>query len=161
MGKEEVERIKEIFNELRIDVKYIEHEPVLTSQQAASVRGMKLDEGIKAILFTDGNGNYTIVDVPANMKVNQKQVAETLKWKKSDIRMATPEEVIDITGCEIGSVPPFGHKTKIDILVDNGIYEKNKSSFNIGLRTHSADLETKEMKKVFLYCKAIEGNFAK
>ena len=161
MASEEVNRIKKIFEQLHLHPTYREHEAVITSEEAAKTRGDLLKEGIKALLFTNGDNQWVIVDVPADQKVDQKKVAEKLGWSKGKVRMATAEEVMQKTGCEIGAVPPFGHKEKIQILVDINVYENQKSAFNIGLRTHSVKISTAEMKLVFQEVNAIEGNFSK
>jgi len=161
MAQEEVNRIKKFFEDNNIQIDYLEHEAVITSQDAAKTRGFELKQGIKAILFTNGNNEWVIVDVPAHMKVDAKKVAELLNWSKNKIRIATPEEVMEKAGCEIGAVPPFGHKEQIQILVDIGIYENKESTFNIGLRTHSVKIKTEFMKKVFEKINAKEGIFAK
>ena len=75
--------------------------------------------------------------------------------------MATPEEVIFQTGCEIGAVPPFGHKEIIPILVDFGVYDNHHNAFNIGLRTHSVKIKTELMRVVFEKVNAKEGIFSK
>ena len=160
MGQEEVNRIKKIFEQLQLHPLYREHEPAVTSEEAARIRGDLLRQGIKALLFTDGT-NWVIVDVPADKKVDQKKVAEVLGWPKRKIRMATAEEVMQKTGCEIGAVPPFGHKDQIPAIVDEGVYENQKSAFNIGLRTHSVKIPTAEMRIVFQKIGAIEGDFTK
>ena len=160
MGMEEVERIKALFKGLGIEPTYLEHEPVLTSEDAAKTRGFELKQGIKAILFTNEN-DWVIVDIPADKKVDEKRVASFLGWSKNKIRMASEEEVFEKTGCEIGAVPPFGHKEKIKILVDEKIYNNEVSTFNIGLRTHSVKIPTKETKIVFSELGAIEGDFIK
>ena len=161
MGIEEVNKIKEIFKETNITPVYLEHEAVITSEDAAKTRGFELKQGIKAILFTNDNNEWIVVDVPADRKVDQKKVAGFLNWSKNKIRMATEEEVMQKTGCEIGAVPPFGHKEKIRILVDKNIYNNNEGAFNIGLRTHSVKIKTELMKKVFEKVNAIEGEFCK
>ncbi len=107
MSFNELNRIKEELSRLRLNPVYFEHEPVITSEQAAQTRGFALKQGIKALLFTNGNGEWVIVDIPANQKAHLKKIAEIRGWSKRDIRMATPEEVVEITGCEIGSVPPL------------------------------------------------------
>src|SRR3990167_1125692 len=71
MGKEEVNRIKKLFSEIGIKPLYLEHEPVITSEDAARTRGFELRQGIKAILFTDGKNNWVIVDIPADRKGDQ------------------------------------------------------------------------------------------
>jgi len=161
MGIDEVNRIRKIFSELQLHPTYREHQAVITSEEAAKTRGDQLKEGIKALLFTNGNDGWVIVDIPADRKVDQKKVAETLGWSKGKIRMATKEEVLQKTGCEIGAVPPFGHKEKIQIIVDTGVFNNQNSAFNIGLRTHSIKIPTAEMKILFESIKAVEGNFSK
>lgn len=161
MSFNERDRIQEKLSQLDLRPTYFEHEPVITSEDAARTRGFALKQGIKALLFTNGNNEWVIVDVPADKKAHLKKVAENRGWSKKEIRMATPEEVIEITGCEIGSVPPFGHKITIPILVDVGVYDNTESAFNIGLRTHSLRIPTQDMKIVFDDLGAIEGNFIK
>ncbi|OGY48308.1 MAG: hypothetical protein A3D39_00550 [Candidatus Buchananbacteria bacterium RIFCSPHIGHO2_02_FULL_39_17] len=160
MSQAEVERIRVFFSSLDIYPTYLEHEAVITSSDAAKTRGFELKQGIKALLFTNGE-EWIIVDVAADRKVDSKKVAATLGWSKSKIRMATAEEVVVKTGCEIGAVPPFGHAQRIPILVDVGVYENVESAFNIGLRTHSVKIETRLMKKVFEQLQAREGDFVK
>ena len=159
MGMEEVERIKGLFKSWNIEVTYLEHEPVITSEDAAKTRGFQLKQGIKALVLTNGNNNWCIVDVPADKKVNMKFVAEKIGWSKGKIRMATEREVMEKTGCQIGAVPPFGHKETIPLFVDLGVFENTESSFNIGMRTHSVKLKTLSMKKVFQELHAVEGSF--
>ena len=141
MSLAEVDRIKAFFAFLDIHPTYLEHQPVITSADAAQTRGFQLKQGIKALLFTNGT-DWIIVDLPADKKVDQKKVAEVLSWSKGKIRMATQEEVLEKTGCEIGAVPPFGHEQVIPLLVDESIYENQESAFNIGLRTHSVKIKT-------------------
>lgn len=161
MSAAEREKIKEQFARLGIVPEYIEHEPVITSEDAARTRGFALKQGIKALLFTDGAGAWAVVDVPGDRKADQKKAAEALGWAKRDIRMATPDEVLAVTGCEIGSVPPFGHKTHVPIFVDRGVYDNTENAFNIGLRTDSAKVATADMRTLFHEIGVTEGDFAK
>ena len=161
MGQEEVNRIKAFFSELDINPVYLEHEAVITSEDAAKTRGFELRQGIKAILFTNDNNEWVVADIPADRKVDAKKVAEQLGWSKSKIRMASPDEVMQKTGCELGAVPPFGHKETMPILVDTGVYDNQENAFNIGLRTHSVKIKTESMKSVFEKLHAKEGIFSK
>jgi len=161
MGHDEVERIRTFFSELDIKPTYLEHEAVITSEDAAKTRGFALHQGIKALLFTNDANAWVVVDIPADKKVDVKRVAEQVGWSKNKIRMATPEEVMRKTGCEIGAVPPFGHKETVPVMVDTGVYDNQDSAFNIGLRTHSVKVKTDDMKKVFEKINAIEGVFSK
>jgi Ala-tRNA(Pro) deacylase len=161
MSASEATRIKDTFERLSIQPTYLEHEPVKTSAEAAAARGFELRQGIKALLFTNGEGDWVVVDLPADRRVDEKKVAAEMGWSKRSIRMATPEEVTEVTGCEIGSVPPFGHKNNIPILVDSGVYENEESGFNIGLLTESVKVPTQHMRVVFKDVGATEGEFSK
>lgn len=159
MSINELEKIKSDFTQFGLHPTYLEHEAVITSEDAAKTRGFDLKQGIKALLFTDQKNNWAVVNVPADKKANQKKVAEKLGWSKSSIRMATPEKVLEITGCEIGSVPPFGHKNSVPILVDVQVFDNTESAFNIGLRTNSVKILTSEMRELFKQIGATEGDF--
>lgn len=159
--EQEVERIKKIFSELGVSPEYLVHEAVTTSEEAAKTRGFELKQGIKAIVFTNGKGEFLVANVPANRKVDQKLIAVANGWSKSSIRIATPEEVLEKTGCEIGSVPPFGHKNNLKVFYDEGIFENEFNAFNIGLKTHSVKIKTEDVKQVFEKLKLIKGNFTK
>jgi Ala-tRNA(Pro) deacylase len=74
--------------------------------------------------------------------------------------MAKSEEVMEITGCAVGSVPPFGHRNKIHIFVDKEIYGNVECFFNIGTLVDSVNIDTNELKKVFDSLGVVEGDFS-
>jgi prolyl-tRNA editing enzyme YbaK/EbsC (Cys-tRNA(Pro) deacylase) len=161
MSEQEVNKIKKIFSDLSISPQYLEHEPVITSVDAAKTRGFELKQGIKAIVFTNGKGDFVVTDVPADKKVDQKLVATAVGWSKGSIRIATEQEVLEQTGCLIGSVPPFGHKNPLKIFYDEKVFENEFNAFNIGLRTHSVKIKTDDVRKTFQQLNLIKGNFIK
>src|SRR3989344_2161077 len=148
MSQTEVQRIKQFFADHGMKPAYLEHEAVITSQDAAKTRGFELKQGIKAILLTNET-DWVIANIPADQNVDFKKVADNRGWSKGKIRMATPDEVMAKTGCEIGAVPPFCHKEAIQILVDKAVYENQYSTFNIGLRTQSVKIKTELLRAVF------------
>ncbi|MBI2043957.1 YbaK/EbsC family protein [Candidatus Pacearchaeota archaeon] len=160
MGVEEVNRVKTIFSDNETPVTYLEHQEAITSADAVAHRGFELRQGVKAILLTN-ESDWVLVNVPADKKVDMKAVAELLKWSKSKIRMATEDEVMQKTGCQIGAVPPFGHKETIRILVDEEVLDNEISTFNIGLRTISVKLKTLDLEEVFEKIGVTFGKFVK
>lgn len=161
MGFDEVKRIKSFLSAFDSGAVYLTHEPVITSEDAAKTRGFELKQGIKAILLTNGENSFVVVNVPADKKVDLKKVAEFLLLPRNKLRMATPEEVMEQTGCEIGAVPPFGHKERIKTLIDSKIYDNEENAFNIGTRTHSVKIKTKIVEYIFRELKMTEGDFSK
>ncbi len=161
MGMEEVKKIKNLFAKEKFNVQYLEHEEVITSEDAAKTRGFELKQGIKAIVLTNGKGDFVVADISADKKVDVKKIAENCNWPKSSIRMATEDEVMEKTGCKMGAVPPFGHKENLKIFVDLGIYDNETSTFNIGLRTISVRINAPDVRKIFEDLNGTEGNFSK
>ena len=48
------------------------------------------------------------------------------------LRFATPEELLALTGCVPGAVPPFGNLFGLPVLVDEALAERNEIAFNAG-----------------------------
>ena len=155
MGIEEVNRIKKKFETYELHPHYREHEAAITSEEASKHRGDTLKQGIKALLFTDGKSEFVIVNVPADKKVDVKKVAQQKGWSRGATRMATQEEVLEQTGCQIGAVPPFGHKNALPILVDTGIYENQKHD----ARPHPKGLPFGQMSRIGKFLNTVENKY--
>lgn len=111
-----------------------EHEPVFTSEQAAKVRGTKIEQGAKALVMM-ADGKPVMLVISAARKINTAKFKKDFKVK--DLRMATPEEVKQLTGIEIGAVPPFGNLMGLEVFVDKSLRENKEITFNAGLHTRS------------------------
>lgn len=88
-----------------VSFREIQHEPTLTSADSARARGEPLGVGAKALLLKC-DGAFRLVVLPADRKLGSKLVKQALGVK--DVRFATREELLELTGLVPGSVPPFG-----------------------------------------------------
>ncbi|MBI4406660.1 hypothetical protein HY571_01985 [Candidatus Micrarchaeota archaeon] len=159
MGIEEVERIKNLLEQVDAEFRVIRHEPVRTSEDAARVRKAPLHEGIKAIVVKERKRErFCVADVPADKKIDMKKLAKVIG---ASLTLASPEEVLGETGCEVGGVPPLGHKKSLKILVDNENFANEYNEFNAGLTTTSIRVRTTDLKKVFEKLGATMGEFSK
>jgi Ala-tRNA(Pro) deacylase len=86
-----------------------------------------------------------MVLVRADKRVDLKLVGE-LEGKK--VRLAMPEEVLKETGCEVGSVPPFGFSKRLKTYLDREILEEEKVTFNAGLHNVSVVMRGSDLPKV-------------
>ncbi len=88
---------------------------VHTAAKAATLMGDDAQAVAKSILLIDSNTNPILVVLLGKDRVDFGKVKEILKVR--DVRLAEPEEVSDITGYEIGGVPPvsiYGVRTILD-----------------------------------------------
>lgn len=139
------EKISEFLNAAKITYRKIDHKPVFTSQEAADVRGTKLEEGAKALIMIADKKPIMAV-IPGHLKADTKALKTLFKIK--DLRMASPEEVKEVTQVEIGAVPPFGNLFNITLYVDRKFEEMEKISFNAGSHTQSMEMTSKDFIKI-------------
>jgi Ala-tRNA(Pro) deacylase len=137
------ENIKEILEKRGISYSVFEHEPVYTSRQAAIVRGAELKTGVKAMVLKTGEGRFVLVLVPADKRVDIGKIKELEKTKK--VELASPEEVLGATGCQVGSVPPFGFRKKLKTYFEEAILENECINFNAGEHTKSIGMRSKDL----------------
>lgn len=135
------EKIKEFLKEHSIQYELIEHEAVYTSEQAASIRGISLHQGAKALLLK-AKENFILCILPGDKRLDSKKVKKLLDVK--DLRFATKEEVVQIMGCEIGACYPFGNVINVRMIVDPSLSENDIISFNPGIHTRSIKTKYKD-----------------
>ncbi len=132
-----------------------EHEPVHTSEEAARVRQTALHMGVKALVMY-ADDKPIMVAVSANRKVDMKAFKH--QFSVRDLRMATAEEVLEVTSVPIGAVPPFGHIFGVPLYMDEAVRENASVVFNAGLHTKSISLKESDYEKL---AKPIIGNYSK
>lgn len=67
--------------------------------------------------------------------------------KRSRIRMATEEEVLEVTGYRIGTVSPFGLKNPVRILVDESVLKEEEISLGSGVRNTAIIMKSANLQK--------------
>lgn len=81
------------------------HKPTLTSEDSARARGEPLSVGAKALLLKC-DGAFRLVVIAADRKLQSRMLKNALRVR--DVRFATRDELMGLTGLVPGSVPPFG-----------------------------------------------------
>lgn len=123
------DRIVKELTKKQIPYTLTEHEPVTTSQEAATVRDVDIAAGAKAILLYADEKPHMVV-VPGDKKIDIKAFKTTLQAR--EVRMATPDEVESVMSVRIGAVPPFGHFQRIPIYADESLRVNSIIYFNPG-----------------------------
>lgn len=136
-----LDAIRALLHERDIVFREVHHEPTLTSQDAARVRGEELKNGGKALLMKVDSG-FAMFVLPANRRVHSAAIRRELAAKK--IRFASREELSELTanedraGLEPGSVPPFGEPIlPFPLYLDTAIENNQRIAFNAGSLTDS------------------------
>jgi aspartyl-tRNA synthetase len=154
-GEAVFERIVNDIKASHVEYKAFEHAIARTSEESAAIRKTPLSWGAKAIVLY-GDKKPMMVVVAADSKIDMKVLKIFTKIK--DIRMATPDEVLQVTTVPIGAVPPFGHIFNIPLYLDKKIQNNENVVFNAGYWTKSIQMKETDFEKV---AKPIIGEFSK
>jgi len=141
--------IKGILSELNIPFEEMEHPPVMTCEDSARYRAERGWKGVgsKNILF-HAKGRFYLVVTKAEKEIKARRFKKEFGTK--NIRFATPDEVKEITDCEIGALPPFGYLNKeLPIYVDEEIFEHDYFMFNPAVHTKSIRIRTEDLRKIY------------
>jgi Cys-tRNA(Pro) deacylase len=136
-------------NENGIPVECKEHEPVYTNPAMAIALGVKESETVKSLVVKTKEGNFAVLVLPGDKRMDWKLVASQTRSKK--VGFAKPEEVLEVIGCEVGCVPPFGHITKLPVLMDSELLKKDSVYFNPGVHDKSFRIKPRDLRAL---CKA-------
>ncbi len=124
--------------------------PVHSLEQAAAERGQTPAQIVRSILFRlgrakegDGSGDFAMVLMAGPGQIAWKALRQ--HFGQSRLTMATPEEVLAITGYPIGAVAPFGMPTKIPVLVDESVTAQAAISIGSGLRSTTVILAVADL----------------
>lgn len=109
-----VEAVKKFFEENNIDADVKVLGDTSTVEKAANEIGVTPGEIAKSMLFKLKD-RYVMVISAGDKKIENRKFKDTFHCKA---KMATPEEVLKITGHPVGGVCPYGLKTDIDIYYD-------------------------------------------
>ncbi|MBI4449973.1 hypothetical protein HY634_02860 [Candidatus Uhrbacteria bacterium] len=112
-----------------------EHPPVYTSPDAAAARGCELRQGAKSLVLHVDKERYILAVISAARQADFEKLRQHLGAKK--VRLCTPDEAFKVTGCTVGSVPPFGNLLNLPTYVDPSLSENEIIAFNPGSHSHS------------------------
>ena len=146
MGEQVVNKMEKMLADNKVNYDIFDHEPVYTSEQAARIRDVDVKTGVKALVLKTHEDRFILVLVRADKRADLEKIAELEGTK--NVRLANPQDVFEVTGCEIGSVPPFGHLTELKTYMDREILENDEVNFNCGLHTKSIKMKSQDLLKV-------------
>lgn len=89
-----------------------------TAQEAADAIGCTLAQIAKSIMFRSTSGRPVLVITSGVNRVDEKKMRALLGEK---IERANPEFVKEVTGFEVGGVPPLGHAQACVVFIDEDL----------------------------------------
>jgi Cys-tRNA(Pro)/Cys-tRNA(Cys) deacylase len=132
---------------LNIPHRVFQHERRVESlEQAASDRKQRPEQIVRSILFQIRAEEFVMVLVAGPAQVDWKKLRQLVG--RSRIRMATEDEVLEITGYRIGTVSPFGLKNQIKVLIDASVLKEKEISTGSGVRNMAIIMKSAGLRRV-------------
>ncbi len=91
-----------------------------TAPEAAKAAGCELGAIVKSLLFLI-DGQPVIVLAAGDRIVDQKRLGALYNVGKKRVKLAGAQTVLEMTGYEVGGVPPVGHARSLPVLVDDSL----------------------------------------
>ena len=124
---------------------FVHETPVTSFEQAAADRGQRPGQIVRSILFNIRPEEYLMVLVAGPDQIDWKKLRQFVK--RSRVRMATEEEVLEVTGYRIGTVSPFGVKNQVQVLIDASVLKEAEVSIGSGVRNMAIIMQSAELRK--------------
>ncbi|MEW6359618.1 MAG: YbaK/EbsC family protein [Planctomycetota bacterium] len=143
----ETEATRKILNHLTaqgIPFDKLEHEVVTTSEAAAGARSSRIEEGAKALIVKAEETFYHLI-ISAAKRVDNNRLRKLIGTRK--VRFARPDEVMALTGCMPGAVPPFGNLFGLKVFMDDALMAEDTVYFNCGSHTVSLRMRREDLVK--------------
>jgi len=124
---------------------FIHETPVSSFEQAASDRDQRPEQIVRSILFNIRPEEFLMVLMAGPSQIDWKSLRQLVK--RSRIRMATEEEVLEVTGYRIGTVSPFGLKNQVRVLIDASVLKEEEISIGSGVRNMAIIMKSADLRQ--------------
>lgn len=116
-----------------------EHQAEGRSEQIAAIRGNQPCQAMKAIVImakhSKKDRKYYLAIIPGDKMLDLEAIKEYSGAAK--VIFAPREIAKELSGCEIGAIPPFTFNPELSLLVDPAVKNNTEIVFNAGLLTKS------------------------
>src|SRR5829696_3330914 len=133
-------------DEQNIAHQVFKHEkPLLSFEQAAAERNQRPEQIVRSILFQIRPEEFVMVLVAGRDQVDWRKFRQLVG--RSRIRMATEEEVLQVTGYRVGTVSPLGLKHQVKILIDASVLKEAEISIGSGVRNMAIIMQSTDLRR--------------
>src|SRR5258708_35702020 len=124
---------------------FLHEKPVSSFEQAASDRNQRPEQVVRSILFQIRPEEFLMVLIAGPAQIDWKSLRKFVG--RSRVRMATEEEVLDVTGYRVGTVSPFGLKNQMRILIDTSVLQEEEISIGSGIRNTAVIMKSEDLRR--------------
>ncbi|MEM2073957.1 MAG: YbaK/EbsC family protein [Nitrososphaeria archaeon] len=126
--------------------RFIEKTETIHTADAAKAAGIELNRLTKNLVSKTDSGEYVLLIVPGDKKVDLDKAAKVLGVRK--VRLVPFDQAEEISGYPPGGTPSIGHKTPMKIVLDKSLLLHQTVFCGGGSRTKLLELRTDDIVRV-------------
>jgi len=119
--------------------------PVTSFEQAAADRNQRPEQIVRSILFQVRSEEFVMVLIAGREQVDWRSLRKFIG--RSRVRMATEDEVLEVTGYRIGTVSPFGMRKQVRVLIDASVLRQEEISIGSGIQNTAIILKSADLRQ--------------
>lgn len=126
----------------------MEHAPAGRSEEVSAVRGTALADACKAIVVRakeakkSKDRKFFLLCYPSDRRADFTKLSGY-----ADVKLCERADLLRLTDCEPGTVPPFSFHPELELLMDPAVLEHETFWFNAGLLTHSIGINAEDYRR--------------
>lgn len=128
------EELIQLLEQSKAIYRVIEHAPEGQTELVSQMRGNELSQAVKSLVVLVKIGKkesrYYLANVPGDCRVDLNAIKGLCGG--THVMFAPPSKAEELTGCVMGSVPPFSFNEKLVVLADPSLFENDELVFNAG-----------------------------
>lgn len=137
-------KITQLLDSKNTSYKLLPHsKAVFTCDEAAKVRGVKIEEMIKVMVVKDKKNSFYVACLLAPYKLDTNKLRAVLN--SSRLSFATKEEIQEVLGYTMGAIPPLLFKNPVPLIFDEGIKQTQHCNISSGNPEAGIELPIKDL----------------
>ena len=128
------EQLKALLDQNNAVYRVLEHQAEGRTEFITQIRGNRIEQAIKSMVvqvrMSKKENLYALANVPGDCRVDFTGIKS--HFNADSVAMAPREKAEALTGCVIGSIPPFSFNEELILLADPKIKENEEVVFNAG-----------------------------
>jgi Cys-tRNA(Pro) deacylase len=120
--------------------------PTVTAQDAAMRLHVPLESIIKTIVFADQEGSPILAILTGDKRVDKRKLSSTVSALK--VKIASLETTKNLTGFEVGVMPPVGHKNRMTTVIDRNVMDMDRVYGGIGVPNILIEIDPRDIARL-------------
>ncbi|WP_144635457.1 YbaK/prolyl-tRNA synthetase associated domain-containing protein [Bordetella genomosp. 13] len=143
--------LQQLLTDHNVPFRLLEHTAAGRSVEVAAIRGTEVSQGAKALVcrvkITSTQRQHVLAVFPADRQADLDAIAAAVGGKKASL--VDHDLARELTGCEIGAIPPFSFNPELALIVDPTLRTRHDEIvFNAGRLDASILMPTEDYFRV-------------